>query len=208
MPRRPRRPRRRRRHRRTSTRATAATSDGYWGTAGQEIAWGATPANEIYTLYSGNYLNWVVRPDRLQHAPRDRARRRDATCSIPINGVNVGLAYFNRNTDSLEQRRPRRAMRWRTSTRRAARCRRDQRARCRTATRRCPRRSTKPRSTYTGGTGHLRRSGQRGRVARAERSRRCTTRRSTTTARRTSSCYLTDGEPTRDDAADSAIVAD
>jgi type IV pilus assembly protein PilY1 len=76
-----------------------ATSAGYWGGAGNEISWGSWPANETYTLYSGNYLNWAYGPTGLR--TRLEVVQDVATDLLDsINGVNVGLAYFNRNTDS------------------------------------------------------------------------------------------------------------
>jgi type IV pilus assembly protein PilY1 len=75
------------------------TSAGFWGDSTQEIAWGASPANETYTLYSGNYLNWMAGPTAF--STRLEIVQDVATALLDsINGVNVGLAYFNRNTDS------------------------------------------------------------------------------------------------------------
>ncbi len=72
---------------------------GYWGSASTEIAWGATPVNETYTLYSGNYLNWArgatVLRTRLEVVQDVATGLLDS-----LDGVNAGLAYFNRNTDS------------------------------------------------------------------------------------------------------------
>ena len=76
-------------------------SAGYWGGAGNEISWGAWPANETYTLYSGNYLNWAFGPTgfktRLEVV-------QDVTTDLldSIDGVNVGLATFNSNNDSTD----------------------------------------------------------------------------------------------------------
>jgi type IV pilus assembly protein PilY1 len=76
-----------------------ATTAGDWGTAGQQIAWGQTPANATYTLYSGNYLNWRAGPTAF--SSRLEIVQDVATDLLDsINGVNVGLAYFNRNTDN------------------------------------------------------------------------------------------------------------
>jgi type IV pilus assembly protein PilY1 len=63
---------------------------GFWGTAGQQIAWGATPANETYTIYSGNYLNWAYGPTGFK--TRLEIVQDVATDLLDsINGVNVGL---------------------------------------------------------------------------------------------------------------------
>ncbi len=72
---------------------------GYWGPASTEISWGATPVAETYTLYSGNYLAWAEGPTVLR--TRLEVVREVATDLLEsLDGVNVGLAYFNRNTDS------------------------------------------------------------------------------------------------------------
>ncbi|MCZ6584705.1 MAG: hypothetical protein O6930_01690, partial [Gammaproteobacteria bacterium] len=59
-----------------------------------EVAWGQSPTNQVYTIYSGNYLNWYYGPvttsTRLQLV-------KDAATNLlnTINGVNVGLMRFN-----------------------------------------------------------------------------------------------------------------
>jgi type IV pilus assembly protein PilY1 len=79
--------------------STVAT--GYWGTAGQEISWGSTPANETYTLYAGNYLNWANSPTAYQ--TRLEIVQDVATDLLDsINSVNVGLATYNRNNDNSD----------------------------------------------------------------------------------------------------------
>jgi len=74
------------------------STTGYWGTGGQEISWGNTPANETYTLYSGNYLNWAYGATALQ--TRLEVVQDVMTDLLDsINGVNVGMVHFNRNVD-------------------------------------------------------------------------------------------------------------
>jgi type IV pilus assembly protein PilY1 len=74
---------------------------GYWGDSTTEIAWGATPANEIYTLYSGNYLNWAYGPTgfktRLEIVQDVASDLLDT-----VSDVNVGLVYFNGNSGSTD----------------------------------------------------------------------------------------------------------
>jgi type IV pilus assembly protein PilY1 len=71
-----------------------AAVTGYWGTSGQEISWGNTPANETYTLYSGNYLNWAFGPTR--NRTRIEIVKDVATNLLDsVSGVNVGLMTFN-----------------------------------------------------------------------------------------------------------------
>ncbi len=67
---------------------------GYWGTAGQEISWGNTPANETYTLYSGNYLNWEFGPTRFR-TRIDIVKDVATNLLDSVSGVNVGLMTFN-----------------------------------------------------------------------------------------------------------------
>jgi type IV pilus assembly protein PilY1 len=72
------------------------TTAGCWGTASQEIAWGQTPANETYTLYSGNYMNWAYGPTGLKTRLQVVQNVADNLLDS-ISGVNVGLATFNAN---------------------------------------------------------------------------------------------------------------
>jgi type IV pilus assembly protein PilY1 len=72
--------------------ATAANAWTALPTSG--ITWGQTPANQIYTIYSGNYLNWFSGPTALQ--PRLKVVQDVATNLLnTLNGVNVGLMHFN-----------------------------------------------------------------------------------------------------------------
>jgi type IV pilus assembly protein PilY1 len=72
---------------------------GYWGGSTTEISWTDSHNNQAYTLYSGNYLNWVVSPTRI--TTRLEIVQEVATSLInSINGVNVGLMYFNPTIDS------------------------------------------------------------------------------------------------------------
>ena len=74
---------------------------GYWGTAGQEITWGASPTSNLpHTLYSGNYLNYLNAPPVL------RTRMsivQDVVTDLldTVNGVNVGLVDFNLFNDNV-----------------------------------------------------------------------------------------------------------
>jgi type IV pilus assembly protein PilY1 len=65
-----------------------------WGNAGSEISWNATHNSQRYTLYSGNYLNWAESPAIVR--TRLEIVQDVSTALIDsINGVNVGLMYFN-----------------------------------------------------------------------------------------------------------------
>ncbi len=77
-----------------------AGAAGYWGTSGQEISWGNTPANETYTLYSGNYLNWAFGPTRFR-TRIDIVKDVASNLLDSVSGVNVGLMTFNDPIDFI-----------------------------------------------------------------------------------------------------------
>jgi type IV pilus assembly protein PilY1 len=64
-----------------------------------EISWGAIPVNNIYTLFSGNFMNYLYTPG--VSATRMQVMQ-DVAASLvnSINGVNFGLMDFNSNSDS------------------------------------------------------------------------------------------------------------
>jgi type IV pilus assembly protein PilY1 len=73
-------------------------SNGYWGSESEEISWGQTPVNNNYTLFSGNLLNWTG------SATSEQTKLQivqDVTNDLlsSVNGVNVGLMYFNLNSN-------------------------------------------------------------------------------------------------------------
>jgi type IV pilus assembly protein PilY1 len=75
-----------------------AAADGSWGVEAEEISWGSFPANETYTLYSGNYLNWAYGPTGLQ--TRLQVVKDVATDLLDsVAGINVGLVHFNEFLD-------------------------------------------------------------------------------------------------------------
>jgi type IV pilus assembly protein PilY1 len=61
--------------------------------AAQQIAWGATPVDQIYNVFSGNYLNFYYGPT--SSTTRLQVMQDVATNLInSVNGVNVGLMHF------------------------------------------------------------------------------------------------------------------
>ena len=75
-----------------------ATTNGYWGGSSNEITWRDSHNNQSYTLYTGNYLNWAASPTVDQ--TRLEIVQDVATSLIDsINGVNIGLMYFNQPVD-------------------------------------------------------------------------------------------------------------
>ncbi len=59
----------------------------------REIAWGQHPADRVYTLFDGNYLNWYYGPVTLT-TRIDVLREVAANLISSVNGVNVGLMGF------------------------------------------------------------------------------------------------------------------
>jgi type IV pilus assembly protein PilY1 len=58
------------------------------------VVWGQSPADRVYTIYSGNYLNWLTGPTALKS--RLEVVQGVATSLLnSISGVNVGLMTFN-----------------------------------------------------------------------------------------------------------------
>lgn len=61
---------------------------------GAGITWGQSPANRLYTVYEGNYINWFYGPTAL--STRIQVVKDVATSLLnSVNGVNVGLMRFN-----------------------------------------------------------------------------------------------------------------
>ena len=64
------------------------------------IVWGTNPAHQTYQLYSGKYLNWYYGPATL--SSRIDVMKDVATNFInSMNGVNVGLMYFDGDEGGL-----------------------------------------------------------------------------------------------------------
>lgn len=82
--------------------ADGATTNGYWvasAAASGVVKWNQAQNNGTYTLYTGNYLNWIASPT--QTSTRLAIVQDVATSLInSINGVNVGLMYFNDAVDN------------------------------------------------------------------------------------------------------------
>ena len=74
--------------------------NGFWGDRTQEISWGQAPANETYTLYSGNYLNWTFGPAN-SRSRIDIVKDVAGNLLDSVSGVNVGLMTFNDPIDNL-----------------------------------------------------------------------------------------------------------
>jgi type IV pilus assembly protein PilY1 len=75
----------------------STNASGYWGDDTTKISWGQNPVNDTYTLFTGNFLNWS------QSLTSEQTRLeiiQDVTNDLlsSVNGINVGLMYFNMNT--------------------------------------------------------------------------------------------------------------
>jgi type IV pilus assembly protein PilY1 len=72
----------------------STSTSGYWGGSSTRISWTSSHNNQTYTLYSGNYLNWLNTPGGIK--TRLEIVQEVATSLLgAINGVNVGLMHFN-----------------------------------------------------------------------------------------------------------------
>ena len=83
--------------------ATNGSTDpsGSWGLASdpQIVQWRKKPTSEIYTIYDGNELNWEKMPASDEKTQLEILQ--DVTNDVlgSVNGINVGLMYFNKNTN-------------------------------------------------------------------------------------------------------------
>ena len=60
-----------------------------------EVAWGNSPTDRVYTLYSGNYLNWFHNAATVTRTRLEIMQEVSTQLLSTINGVNVGLMRFN-----------------------------------------------------------------------------------------------------------------
>ena len=79
--------------------SNGGTNAGNWGLEAGEISWGQTPTSETYTIFSGNYLNWSASPSTVAQTKLEIVQ--DVTNDVlgAVNSVNIGMMYFNRNTN-------------------------------------------------------------------------------------------------------------
>ena len=80
----------------TYARDGSNSAAGYWGGAGDEISWADQHNDETYTLYSANYLNWIQSPAVVK-TRLEVVQDVSTTLINSLNGVNVGLMYFNQS---------------------------------------------------------------------------------------------------------------
>jgi type IV pilus assembly protein PilY1 len=72
---------------------------GSWGPESAKIRWGRAPTNESYTIYDGNWLNWNEMPVLTEQSKLEIIQDTTNDVLASVNGINVGLMYFNRNTN-------------------------------------------------------------------------------------------------------------
>lgn len=77
------------------TNGTAVAADAWTSAAASAVSWGQNPISQTpYTVYDGNYLNWLTGPTT--SATRLQVVQNVATNLLnSVNGVNVGLMTFN-----------------------------------------------------------------------------------------------------------------
>lgn len=61
----------------------------------QEVAWGSSPTHRIYTVYDGNYLNWLYNPPGTGMSRTQIVKEVTKNVLGSINNVNVGFMRFN-----------------------------------------------------------------------------------------------------------------
>ena len=60
-----------------------------------EIAWGLLPTDYVYTVYSGNYLNWYYNAPTISMSRLNIMKQVVNDLLTTTNGINVGLMRFN-----------------------------------------------------------------------------------------------------------------
>ena len=79
----------------------STNASGSWGLANDPklVQWRKKPTNETYTIYDGNELNWEQMPATTEKTQLEILQ--DVTNDVlgSVNGINVGLMYFNKNTN-------------------------------------------------------------------------------------------------------------
>jgi type IV pilus assembly protein PilY1 len=70
----------------------------------REVDWGSSPTNKIYTVYSGNYLNWYENPPSSKMTRNDIVKAVTKNVLGSINDVNVGFMRFNGNDGGMVYR--------------------------------------------------------------------------------------------------------
>lgn len=79
--------------------AAAGTSgQQYTPNPGKEIAWGSFPTSEVYTVYDGNYLNWLENPVQTSKSRISIVKDSVKKVLNSINNAQVGIMRFN-NTE-------------------------------------------------------------------------------------------------------------
>ncbi len=86
----------------TNLYATDGGTDagGSWGPESDKIRWGRAPTNETYTIFDGNWLNWNESPVLTERAVLEILQDVTNDVLASVNGINVGLMYFNANTNN------------------------------------------------------------------------------------------------------------
>lgn len=73
----------------------------YTSDSRREVDWGSSPTNRIYTVYSGNYLNWYENPPSSKMTRNDIVKAVTKNVLGSINDVNVGFMRFHGNDGGM-----------------------------------------------------------------------------------------------------------
>jgi len=61
----------------------------------KEVAWGSGPASKFYTIFDGNYLNWIANPTLVTLSRLDIVKAATKIAMSSINNSNIGVMRFN-----------------------------------------------------------------------------------------------------------------
>ncbi len=67
----------------------------------KEIAWGSGPASQFYTVYDGNYLNWIANPTLVTMSRIDIVKTATKIAMSSISRSNIGIMRFNGNDGGM-----------------------------------------------------------------------------------------------------------
>lgn len=81
-----------------------SNQDRFTSNSKREVDWGGSPTNRIYTVYSGNYLNWYENPPSSKMTRNDIVKAVTKNVLGSVNNVNVGFMRFNGNDGGMVYR--------------------------------------------------------------------------------------------------------
>ena len=72
-----------------------ATGSAFTNNPAEAVTWGGFPTQQSYTLYSGNYLNWLQNPTSVDQTRIEVVQTALRSLVATLQDTNVGLARFN-----------------------------------------------------------------------------------------------------------------